>query len=128
MGIVQTTSDTSACSCCLGLRCFIRNSHGPIGGHTTEMMRLLQPLKTTIPQMECTYLVAQTDTISHAKIGQLGTHDRVIRIPRSRQGKRRFLKRADETVGQSYFTSVFTTGVSVLYCIPVVFSEMPDMV
>lgn len=88
------------------------------GGHTTEMLKLVQTLDFS-KYTPRTYIMASSDKISSSKIclveGSNNDFD-IVEIPRSR------------VVGQSYVTSVFTTLFSVIYCIPVVCRLRPDLV
>lgn len=88
------------------------------GGHTTEMLKLVQTLHYSkySPRF---YVTASSDKTSTAKIRSLedsNTDFHIVEIPRSR------------VVGQSYITSVFTTLYSILYCVPVVCRIRPDLV
>jgi beta-1,4-N-acetylglucosaminyltransferase len=92
------------------------------GGHTTEMLQLLDPLN---PQQytPLTFIVAQTDTTSLARVavrttntGNKGrTADTVYRIPRSRE------------VGQSYVSSIATTLWSLIYTLGLVVKIRPGL-
>lgn len=88
------------------------------GGHTGEMMKLLggSDLSVLKPRE---YIVAESDQMSLQKIKQFEgnntTNYNVNRIARSRH------------VGQSYFTSIFTTLIAILYSIPLVFKLKPDL-
>jgi len=74
------------------------------GGHTTEMLRLLDATDPTKYRPK-TFVIAQTDNFSLEKL--TGSHEdqayQVIRIPRSREVK------------QSWPSSVWTTGVALLF-------------
>lgn len=88
------------------------------GGHTTEMLKLVQTLdfKKYTPRI---YIMASSDKISSSKIRAIEGSNcdfDIVEIPRSR------------VVGQSYVTSVFTTLFSVIYSIPVVCRIRPDLV
>jgi len=113
------------------------------GGHTSEILRLLSGLNANryYPR---SYVVAATDTTSEAKIeafeaasneGRDATSSgeniadferasvnssrgsyRILKIPRSRE------------VGQSWFSTVFTSVSSCLYAVPLVVDSHPDLV
>lgn len=88
------------------------------GGHTTEMLKLIQNLDFAkyTPRY---YILANSDKISQTKINlleNLNNNFEIITIPRSR------------IVGQSYFTSIFTTLYSIIYSIPVMWGIKPDLV
>lgn len=93
------------------------------GGHTTEMLRLLQNVDfhNYSPRY---YIIAKTDTTSLNKVRSFEEtkHSKVdedyfiITIPRSR------------SVGQSYITSVFTTIISILYSVPIIFKLRADLI
>lgn len=88
------------------------------GGHTTEMLKLVETLDFTkyTPRH---YILANNDQISETKIKGLEKANgdfKIVAIPRSR------------IVGQSYFTSIFTTLYSIVYSVPVVWGIKPDLV
>eukprot|EP01112_Ceratiomyxa_fruticulosa_P017266 TRINITY_DN5349_c0_g1_i2.p1 TRINITY_DN5349_c0_g1~~TRINITY_DN5349_c0_g1_i2.p1 ORF type:complete len:393 (-),score=46.69 TRINITY_DN5349_c0_g1_i2:97-1275(-) len=90
------------------------------GGHTFEMMRILDGMSMSnfTPRA---YVLAETDKMGESKIvdkeGPPGKKPYTVsRIPRSRH------------VGQSYFTSIFTTLVSLYYCLFLVWHYCPDLV
>eukprot|EP01134_Creolimax_fragrantissima_P001568 CFRG1568T1 len=92
------------------------------GGHTAEMVRLLQTLSLDnyTPR---TYVLAETDTMSEGKILELERASGSLtgkycfrRIPRSRE------------VGQSYTSSVISTIRSQLYCIPLIMKAKPELI
>jgi beta-1,4-N-acetylglucosaminyltransferase len=83
------------------------------GGHTTEMLHLLQHLNPEY-YTPLVYIVATTDTTSvqrvQAFVGRGGSSgsrapDHIYKIPRSRE------------VGQSYGSSIWTTMVSLVYAL-----------
>jgi beta-1,4-N-acetylglucosaminyltransferase len=87
------------------------------GGHTTEMLQLLQPLN---PQQytPLTFIVAKTDTTSLSRVAarkEGRTADHVHHIPRSRE------------VGQSYITSIATTLWSLIYTLGLVIKLRPGL-
>ncbi len=91
----------------------------PIGGHTTEMIRMLEQVpKRYQPRM---YILASSDSISEKKVEQLessreyGTW-KCVKIPRSR------------SVGQSYFTSIFSTLYALMYSVFIIFIDPPDVI
>ena len=83
------------------------------GGHTTEMLRLLSSISTSHHDQyqPLNYIIAATDTTSQNRIDAFQKitpnspppHSHIFEIPRARE------------VGQSYFTSIFTTLHSILY-------------
>jgi len=94
------------------------------GGHTAEMFQALEAVSTDVFTPRC-YVLAATDKRSEdkviafeTKVGN-GTPDTssftVKRIPRSRH------------VGQSYFTSIWTTIVSFFFCLGLLRNEKPDL-
>lgn len=89
------------------------------GGHTTEMMAILQQMNLTnySPRV---YVLAKTDTTSHSKIIEFegrGIDDvEIATIFRSRH------------VSQSYVSSVLTTLFSIFMCIPLVLRSRPDLI
>lgn len=89
------------------------------GGHTTEMLKLVDTLDPS-KYSPRHYILASSDKTSLSKIEALEKQKagdfHIVNIPRSR------------VVHQSYFTSVFTTIYSVLYSIPSVCSIRPDLV
>ena len=92
------------------------------GGHTTEMLSIIQHLSKD-KYFPLTYIVAYSDTTSIQQFrnpskGILAdniTPQKLYTIPRSRE------------VGQSYFTSMFTTLWSTLNAFSVVISIRPDV-
>ncbi|XP_049848829.1 UDP-N-acetylglucosamine--N-acetylmuramyl-(pentapeptide) pyrophosphoryl-undecaprenol N-acetylglucosamine transferase 1-like isoform X2 [Schistocerca gregaria] len=88
------------------------------GGHTAEMLKFLKTLKVELLG-ERVYVIAGSDIGSLSKIMEFENgveHLNIEYIPRSRE------------VGQSYFTSVFTTLYSMLYCTLVIEKVAPDLV
>lgn len=99
--------------------CFSCCSIFLIGGHTTEMLRLVRAIDCTrySPRI---YVVADTDEHSERKVLEFeqislsGANDFCFhRIPRSRE------------VRQSYLTSVFTTLRATLSAVPLILRERP---
>ncbi|XP_060531906.1 UDP-N-acetylglucosamine transferase subunit ALG14 homolog [Cylas formicarius] len=90
------------------------------GGHTTEMIALIQNLDFNKYSPRY-YVMASNDETSEIKIKNLENEKSdkldysVIKIPRSR------------IVGQSYISSIFSTVYSIIYCIPIVFKIRPDL-
>ena len=87
------------------------------GGHTGEMMKLLggSDLNVLKPRE---YIVADSDQMSLQKVKQFegnSSNYNVNTIARSRR------------VGQSYFTSVFTTLIAIFYSIPLVIKIKPEL-
>jgi beta-1,4-N-acetylglucosaminyltransferase len=88
------------------------------GGHTTEMMRLMQSLDRTILS-PLTMVVADTDNTSERRLLHADptfSTCTFVKIPRSRE------------VGQSYLTSIFSTGLAFCKTVGVVARTRPDLV
>lgn len=89
------------------------------GGHTAEMCAILEHLATEkfSPRY---FVLSDTDTTSESKVLQIPATSKIdfniYRIKRSRH------------VGQSYFTSVFTTIQSIFSSIPMVYRIQPDLI
>ncbi|KAJ8936272.1 hypothetical protein NQ314_012434, partial [Rhamnusium bicolor] len=94
------------------------------GGHTTEMLKLVEDLDFTkySPRF---YIMAYSDVTSASRVEELErlktgvterTDYKIYRVPRSR------------VVKQPYFTSVFTTVFSIIYSIPIVIKIRPDLI
>jgi len=94
------------------------------GGHTTEMLWMLQSLPnnasgTTIGLDSLAprrYLIADTDKMSQSKLDAFDKDCIVQRVKRSRE------------VGQSYFTSIFTTILAFLQCFFAILFDTPSIV
>lgn len=86
------------------------------GGHTTEMLALIQDLDATI-YAPLIYIVATTDDTSERRVAAVGGRppDFVWRLPRSRE------------VGQSYTSSVFTTLWSFVVALYLVLRVRPNL-
>ena len=87
------------------------------GGHTMEMMHVLNPFDNEYHDQLNQYdvIVAETDKISQKKMENIKTEKKFHTIPRSRQ------------VGQSYFTSIFTTLYSLLVCFKMMWTIHADV-
>lgn len=91
------------------------------GGHTAEMMTIVKQLnkRNYSPRH---YILASTDSTSETKVLSIeepttSKNDyEIFRIKRSRH------------VGQSYYSSIFTTLRSIWQCIPLVYQIQPDLV
>ncbi|KAM0729330.1 UDP-N-acetylglucosamine transferase subunit ALG14 [Formica fusca] len=88
------------------------------GGHTAEMLRIVRHLnfENYSPRV---YIRAQTDKLSAEKVRDLedGNEDyKIIEIYRSRE------------VRQSYFTSIWTTVLATLNCLPILWRENPELI
>jgi len=87
------------------------------GGHTAEMMRLMDKMNksTFTPRL---YALADTDTTSRNKVesNEHDTHWSIAYIPRSRH------------VNQSFLTSILSTIHAICIAVPVVVSFKPDLV
>lgn len=91
------------------------------GGHTGEMIKLLGGCNLNVIEPR-EYIIADSDQMSIQKIKEFETTSNknnknfnLNKISRSRY------------VGQSYFTSVFTTLMAVLYSIPLIFKIKPNL-
>ncbi|KYR00598.1 putative glycosyltransferase [Tieghemostelium lacteum] len=89
------------------------------GGHTAEMFYLISKLNNQrVDPM--VYVMSNADKISEQKVQQFQekkTNSYTIKkIPRARN------------VGQSYFSSIFTTIISLFYSFMLVFRERPDII
>jgi len=88
------------------------------GGHTSEMFRMLKGLDRD--KYKTKFVIANSDTYSENQLADfIGTkhpEEWINRLPRSRK------------VGQSYFTSIFTTIIAFFYSIILFFKEMPDII
>lgn len=94
------------------------------GGHTTEILKLLQNLNSRnySPRI---YIMASTDTTSEFKILEmeesclsrngLKSYE-IVKIPRSR------------SVGQMYISSVFTTLFAILASLPIMLKKRPELI
>lgn len=89
------------------------------GGHTMELSSLIKSLKQKNYQ-ERYYIIADTDTLSEEKVHVLEKETfnygkyKIMKIPRSRE------------VGQSYFTSIFSTLKAFFACLKVVYEVKPN--
>lgn len=87
------------------------------GGHTAEMMRLMNKMDKSkfIPRM---YILADTDTTSRNRVecDESDNNWTIVNIPRSRY------------VNQSYLTSILSTIYSIVMTVPLVFKFKPDLV
>jgi beta-1,4-N-acetylglucosaminyltransferase len=90
------------------------------GGHTTEMIKLLGGTNLTKFQPR-DYIVADNDSMSIQKVNTFEETNHTNntysfhRIKRSRN------------VGQSYFTSIFTTLISILASLPLIIKLEPNI-
>ena len=86
------------------------------GGHTAEMLKLVQTLDKQVYTPR-TYFIAQTDKFSQEKLAKTENQGdySVCLIPRSREVK------------QSYMTSIPSTLLSFLHCMPMVLSCRPQL-
>ena len=89
------------------------------GGHTTELLQLLSSLSNSNNYRPLSYIIASSDTTSTDRLEHASipiSHDKIIKIPRARE------------VGQSYFTSIFTTLYSLIYSAHIVLIQSrPDL-
>uniref|UniRef100_A0A3Q2FQI7 UDP-N-acetylglucosamine transferase subunit ALG14 n=1 Tax=Cyprinodon variegatus TaxID=28743 RepID=A0A3Q2FQI7_CYPVA len=97
----------------------------PPGGHTTEILRLMDSLSSVYTPRH--YVIADTDRMSEDKIvsfessrgrapSDLQVHFSIHRVPRSRE------------VHQSWSSSAVSTLNALRFCLPLVFRLRPDMV
>uniref|UniRef100_A0A3Q2NN89 UDP-N-acetylglucosamine transferase subunit ALG14 n=1 Tax=Fundulus heteroclitus TaxID=8078 RepID=A0A3Q2NN89_FUNHE len=111
VGWTQQASLTDAASLPVCLLCV------SVGGHTTEIMRLMESLSAAYTPRH--YVIADTDKMSEDKIVAF-EKDRspftINRIPRSRE------------VHQSWSSSVVSTLNALRYSLPLLFRLRPDMV
>lgn len=87
------------------------------GGHTTEMLKILHEINKDnyTPRI---YVAADSDKNSYNKVIEFegtSTDHKFIKIFRSRN------------VGQSYFTSIFTTIQATIASVPMIYWEKPDL-
>uniref|UniRef100_A0A914D8K2 UDP-N-acetylglucosamine transferase subunit ALG14 n=1 Tax=Acrobeloides nanus TaxID=290746 RepID=A0A914D8K2_9BILA len=88
------------------------------GGHTTEMLAVMEQLGEHYSNR--VYIVADTDRLGETKVLHFersrasGTFE-IVYVPRSRE------------VGQSYFTSVYTTIRAILYSFMIIWQARPDV-
>lgn len=88
------------------------------GGHTAEMLRIVKHLdiKNYTPRV---YIHAQTDKLSAEKVRDLEGDNKdykIMEIYRSRE------------VRQSYLTSIWTTVLATLNCLPILWRENPELI
>lgn len=88
------------------------------GGHTAEMLRIVKHLdiKNYTPRV---YIHAQTDKLSAEKVRDLEGDNKdykIMKIYRSRE------------VRQSYLTSIWTTVLAILNCLPILWRENPELI
>lgn len=88
------------------------------GGHTTEMLNLLHEINKDnyTPRI---YVAADSDKNSYNKVTEFeasSADHKFVTIFRSRN------------VGQSYFSSIFTTLQAIVASIPMIYREKPDLV
>ena len=84
-----------------------------IGGHTSEMIKIISPLEKSLNSVHWKYIISSNDSLSESKIQGKG---QVYFIPRSRNVK------------QSFITSIFTTMHAIFYTIPIFYKELPDLI
>ena len=86
------------------------------GGHTTEMLQLLQKMDPKL-YSPLLYVVASTDDTSERRVKAFGGRaaDETFHIPRSRE------------VGQSYLTSIGTTIWAFVFSLQLVYKVRPDL-
>jgi beta-1,4-N-acetylglucosaminyltransferase len=84
------------------------------GGHTTEMLELTRNLNPT--HYSLTYCQASTDTTSVMRLPPSPLPPVVYNIPRSRE------------VGQSYWTSLYSTAVALIHAVLLVARLRPHLI
>merc|ERR1711860_184317 len=88
---------------------------GGSGGHTTEMLTLVESLDQD--KYHRTFLHANTDSMSAKKLTMLPSQDfQVSQIPRARE------------VGQGWIWALLFTVIAIFKCFPIVFRCKPDVV
>ncbi|KAL7577671.1 hypothetical protein ACA910_015182 [Epithemia clementina (nom. ined.)] len=88
------------------------------GGHTTEMLNMIQPLNPKYYH-PLIFVKAKSDTTSVMRLEKAGYNPEqvdIFDIPRSRE------------VGQSYWSSVVTTGIALCTCIRFLWRQRPDLI
>lgn len=101
------------------------------GGHAMEMMRLVSGLDQELYRPRV-YVVASNDGLSGKKIEELErtsfnrTASSSVEGTSKEYDVRRIIRARN--VRQSYFSSVFTTAISLLNTLPIVFSVRPSLV
>jgi len=97
------------------------------GGHTTELLKLMSYLDPDVYSPR-TYYIAETDVLGEGKVrdleGRMGRKRRyedtgdfkIFRLPRARE------------VGQSYVLSIPSTLYSLVWCIPLLSKDQPQLV
>ncbi|XP_024910428.1 UDP-N-acetylglucosamine transferase subunit ALG14 isoform X2 [Cynoglossus semilaevis] len=102
---------------------FVKTSSDVSGGHTTEILRLVESLSGTYSPRH--YVIADTDKMSEEKILTFeksracsgpNSQFTICRIPRSRE------------VHQSWSSSVASTLKAMQYSLPLMFRVRPDLV
>jgi len=107
------------------------------GGHTAEIMRLMNVLRPEVYCPRC-YVIAETDELGVTKATELEKQIAIRHSKPSETSQERilrfvtgfateFIPRSRE-VGQSWTSSVFTTGWACVYAMWVVFKRRPDVV
>lgn len=93
------------------------------GGHTGEMLRLLEGIDF-FKFDHIDFVVANTDKMSVQKIRQLEENlkSRSFNVETSTN-----LIRRSRSVGQKYFSSVFTTILAIFCAIPLIFKTKPNL-
>lgn len=87
------------------------------GGHTSEMMKLVENLKIE-KYSPRHYVIAKTDKISTDKVRDF-----------ERNPDKKFIHHIKRSrfVGQSYFSSIFTTVIALFLSIPLVYKIQPKL-
>lgn len=88
------------------------------GGHTAEMLRIVKHLdiRNYSPRV---YIRARTDGLSIDKVKDMESDNKdykILEIYRSRE------------VRQSYFTSIWTTVLATINCLPILWREDPELI
>ena len=88
------------------------------GGHTTEMLSMIQPLNPKLFH-PLIFIKAKSDSTSVMRMKAAGHNPErvdIFDIPRSRE------------VGQSYITSVFTTLYALIACVKFMWQQRPQLI
>ena len=96
------------------------------GGHTKEMMTLLSGIDLGVYKRR-EYIVADTDAMSIQKIQQFESSRQSDSNGNNKKDYDINTIRRSRHVGQSYFTSIFTTLLASMCCIPLLFRLRPSL-
>lgn len=76
------------------------------------MIKIMSPLESSLKTVNWKYIISNNDALSESKMNG----KTILSIPRSRN------------VGQSFFSSIFTTLNSIFSTFPIFFQELPDII